>query len=87
MRTVGTTCPGGALTDSVDVYADAGSSNGNTNLFRWTSEGTWQGWIYNLDTRALGLMTNFCYRLDVYIGGTSAIRASHTTYAIFKPVK
>jgi len=69
--------------DPVEEYADAGSSNGNTNLFRWASD----GWIYNLETTALGLQVGKCYRLDVYIGGASAIRASSSTYALFKPVK
>ena len=45
------------------------------------------GLIYNLDTTALGLIVGQCYRLDVYIGGTSAIRASASIYALFKPVK
>ncbi|HUG65966.1 MAG TPA: hypothetical protein VMK83_12170 [Gaiellaceae bacterium] len=83
MRVVGANCAPSTATDPVDEYADAGNSNGNTNLFRWTSEGL----IYNLDTKALGLTVNKCYRLDVYIGGTGAIRASDSTYALFKPVK
>jgi hypothetical protein len=83
IRVIGASCSPSTASDPVEEYADAGNSNGNTNLFRWTSE----GWIYNLDTKALGLTVNKCYRLDVYIGGTSAIYASASTYALFKPVK
>ena len=86
MKVVGSNCEAGSGADPIDEYADAGASNGNTNLFRWTAP----HWTYNLDTRALGLATNACYRLDVYIGSTSgstAIKASAMRWAIFKPVK
>ncbi len=83
IRVVGAACSPSSATDPVEEYADAGTSNGNTNLFRWTSD----SWIYNLDTSGLGLTVNKCYRLDVYIGGVGAIRASSSTYALFKPVK
>jgi Divergent InlB B-repeat domain len=83
MRVVGASCSPSTATDPVEEYADAGNSNGGTNLFRWASDGL----IYNLDTKALGLITGKCYRLDVYIGGTGAIYASASTYALFKPVK
>jgi galactose oxidase-like protein len=86
MKVVGSNCEAGSGTDPIDEYADAGASNGNTNLFRWTAP----HWTYNLDTRALGLATNACYRLDVYIGsttGSTAIKASAMRWAIFKPVK
>jgi hypothetical protein len=75
-------CTGTATVDPVELYADAGSSNANTNLFRWDGSGFW---IYNLDTTGLGLNTNGCYRLDVYIG--TGIKASASTLALFKPTK
>jgi hypothetical protein len=37
--------------DDVELYADAGASNGNTNQFRASGD----GWIYNLDTKGLNL--------------------------------
>ena len=83
IRVIGASCSPSTPTDDVEEYADAGNSNGGTNLFRWTSDAL----IYNLDTKALGLIVAKCYRLDVYIGGTSAIYASASTYALFKPVK
>ena len=66
--------------DGVELYSDAGASNGNTNDFRPTGD----HWIYNLDTKALGLVTNQCYRLDVYLDG---VRISTQQFAIFKPTK
>jgi hypothetical protein len=72
--------------DPIEEYADAGASNGNTNLFRWSTP----QWIYNLDTRAVGLQNNNCYRFDVYLNalsGSTAIKASSATWAVFKPVK
>jgi hypothetical protein len=87
MKVVGAVCGTGAVgADLIEEYADAGASNGNTNLFRWSTP----QWIYNLDTKALGLQNNNCYRLDVYItatSGSTSIKASVDTYAIFKPVK
>ena len=73
-------CGSAAVVDGVEQYADAGASNANTNAFRPTSD----HWIYNLDTKALGLTTNQCYRLDVYLDG---VRISTQEFAIFKPVK
>ena len=86
MRVVGSNCSAGSGTDPIEEYADAGASSGGTNLFRWSAP----HWIYNLDTRAVGMATNSCYRLDVYIGsitGPTAIKASALRWAIFKPVK
>ncbi|MFB3915173.1 MAG: kelch repeat-containing protein [Terriglobales bacterium] len=77
---------GAYISDSVDLYADAGSSSAGTNLFR-LADGYW---IYNLDTKALGFTTNACYRLDVYYGayaGSAAVKLSSSTWAIFKPTK
>jgi hypothetical protein len=86
MKVGGSNCAAGAPTDLVTEYADAGNSNGNTNLFRWADGFL----IYNLDTGALKLATNSCYRLDVYLNATSgptAVLVSSTTWAIFKPIK
>ena len=80
------TCSGSLLTDDVELYADAGASNGNTNMFRANGD----GWIYNLDTTGLHLTTGQCYRLDVYLKANAsapAVRISTQQYAIFKPVK
>ena len=75
-----TNCSTAAVVDGVELYSDAGASNGNTNDFRPTGD----HWIYNLDTKALGLVTNQCYRLDVYLDG---VRISTQQFAIFKPTK
>lgn len=79
-------CTAGAATDLVTEYADAGNSNGGSNLFRWSSD----FWIYNLDTRALGLATGACYRLDVFMNqtnGPTGVLISNATWAVFRPVK
>ncbi|HLB19622.1 MAG TPA: hypothetical protein VK613_10880 [Gaiellaceae bacterium] len=78
---------GNVTTDVVETYADAGSSNGNTNLFRWSSP----QWIYNLDTGnapSVVMLTNSCYRLDAYVSdGSTKVLVSSIPYAIFKPTK
>jgi hypothetical protein len=86
MKVVGAACTGGTGADPIEEYADAGASNGNTNLFRWSTP----QWIYNLDTKAVGLQNNNCYRFDVYLNaltGSTSIKASAATWAVFKPVK
>jgi hypothetical protein len=80
IKVSGVTCGSQAALDPVETYADAGASNGNTDWFR--ANGT--GWIYNLDTTSLKLVTGKCYRLDVYLDG---VRISTQQYAIFQPVK
>lgn len=85
----GATCLTGSTTDDLEAYADAGSSNMGTNLFRWdTAAGQW---IYNLDTKAAPGMTmtvGQCYRLDVYVSdGTNKVKISNSPYALFKPTK
>jgi hypothetical protein len=75
------------------MYADAGASNANTNLFRWTDGQL----MYNLDTKAppgMTMVINNCYRLDVYLDldgnlTTTGDRAklSYSTYAVFQPTK
>ena len=86
MRIAGSNCAAGSGDAPVEEYADAGNSNNGTNLFRLTSD----SWIYNLDTKALGLVNNNCYRLDVYFGtitGPTAVKLSSSVWAIFKPVR
>ena len=55
--------------DPVEEYADAGESSGGTDAFRWSDDGFW---IYNLDSKALGLVVNNLYRVDIYVGGIQA---------------
>ena len=71
----------GTAVDGVEAYADAGQSSAGTNLFRWSSDGFW---IYNLDSKNLGLVTNDVYRVDAYVAG---VQATKTTWALLKPVK
>jgi hypothetical protein len=73
-------CNSNVVVDGIETYADAGQSSGNTQVFRASGD----SWIYNLDTKALGLTTNKCYRLDVYLDG---VKISTQQFAIFKPVK
>jgi hypothetical protein len=73
--------------DAVENYADAGASSANTNLFRWTSDSTVAGggfWIYNLDSKALNMITNSYYRIDITVDGNQATK---TDWAILQPVK
>ncbi len=80
------TCGSSVVVDDVELYADAGQSNGNTSMFRANGD----SWIYNLDTKALGLTTNQCYRLDVYLKSSpsaTAVRISTQQFAVFKPIK
>jgi PKD repeat protein len=82
-NTSGTT----SASDPVEEYADAGQSSSGTNLFRWTTDVSAPGggfWIYNLDSKALGLIVNNYYRVDVYVG---ANKASTTNWAVLQPVK
>lgn len=81
----------GSSSDAVEVYADAGASNGNTLYFRWTSDSSAPGngfWIYNLDSRTAlngsALVINTTYRIDVYV---DTVKATTTKYALLKPVK
>ena len=87
MRVMAVQCsPSAGVSDLIEDYADAGFSSGNTDLFRWSPP----NWIYNLDTKAIRLANNNCYRLDVYLNalsGSTAIKASAATYDLFKPVK
>lgn len=81
----------GSSNDTVEVYADAGASNGNTLYFRWTSDSAAPGggfWIYNFDSRTAlngsALVVNTTYRIDVFVG---SVKATATTWALLKPVK
>lgn len=76
------TCAASA-SDAVEAYADAGSSSAGTNAFRWSADAP-GFWIYNLDTKALGMVNNTCYRLDVYLNGN---KISESQFGVFKPTK
>jgi hypothetical protein len=74
-------CSSIAGTDPVESYADAGQSSAGTNQFHFDT--TSQAWIYRLDTKALGLITGNCYRIDVSVNGTQITNA----FAVFQPTK
>jgi len=78
---------GSGNSDPVEEYADAGQSSAGTNRFRWTTDSSVPGggfWIYNLDSKALGLVVNNLYRVDIYVGPNLATR---DTWAVLQPVK
>jgi hypothetical protein len=75
------TSGGGGASDPVEEYADAGQSSAGTNMFRWSTDGFW---IYNLDSKALGLVVDNAYRIDVYVG---AVKATTASWAVLQPVK
>jgi hypothetical protein len=73
--------------DPVEVFADAGASSGNTSSFRWSADATMASggfWIYNLDSKALGLIVNNFYRIDIRVGTNLA---TGSTWGILQPVK
>ena len=80
IKIVGYACESSAAIDPLEEYADAGSSNAGTNMFRPSGS----SWIYNLDTKAVGMTNNHCYRLDVYLDG---VKISTEQFAVFKAVK
>ncbi|MGH3371345.1 MAG: PxKF domain-containing protein [Nocardioidaceae bacterium] len=51
----GLACGTSAGSDPVSSYADAGQSSAGTNQFRYDALA--QAWVYNLDTKALGIVT------------------------------
>jgi hypothetical protein len=67
--------------DAIETYADAGQSASSTNLFRWSTDGFW---IYNLDSKALGMVVGGNYRIDIYVG---AVKATVDDWAVLQPVK
>jgi PKD repeat protein len=78
---------GSGNSDPVEEYADAGQSSAGTNRFRWTTDSSVPGggfWIYNLDSKALGLVVGTRYRVDIYVGPNQATR---DTWAVLQPVK
>jgi len=78
---------GNGNSDPVEEYADAGQSSAGTNRFRWTTDSSVPGggfWIYNLDSKALGLVVGTRYRVDIYVGPNQATR---DTWAVLQPVK
>jgi hypothetical protein len=81
---------GSGNSDPVEEYADAGQSSAGTNRFRWTTDSSVPGggfWIYNLDSKALGLVVNNLYRVDIYVGPNQATLATRDTWAVLQPVK
>jgi len=77
-----TATSGGIGTDAIETFADAGQSSGNTDVMRWSATDGF--WIYNLDSKALGLTTGQAYRLDIYIG---SIKATTTKWVVLAPTK
>ena len=65
----------------VGTYADAGQSNAGSNQYRF--DPTSQTWIYNLDTRALGLSIGMCYRIGTAVNGASISNA----FVVIRPTK
>ncbi len=74
-------CSTTAGSDPVESYADAGQSSAGTNQFTYAA--TIPAWVYDLDTKALGLVTGNCYRIDVSVNGTQITNA----FAVFEPTK
>jgi hypothetical protein len=74
-------CSTTAGTDPITSYADAGQSSAGTNRFQYDAVA--QAWVYNLDTKALGLITGNCYRIDVSVNGTPITNP----FAVYKPTK
>lgn len=75
------TCSTIAGSDPIESYADIGQSSAGTNQFRFDPGS--QSWTYGLDTKALGLITGNCYRIDVYVDGSKVSNA----FAVFQPNK
>ena len=81
----------GGSNDAVEIYADAGASNGNTLYFRWTSDTSAPGggfWIYNLDSKTAlngsAFVVGTTYRVDVFVGG---VKATTSKWALLKANK
>lgn len=72
---------GATGTDAVEEFSDAGQSSGNTASMRWSDDGFW---IYNLDSKALGMKTGESYRLNIFIGTTQVTTAQ---WVILSPTK
>ncbi len=71
--------------DAVESYTDSGSATTGTDQFRWSDDAPGL-WIYNLDTRAFGMATGSCYRLDVYLGNT-LVTSDATEWAVLEMTK
>jgi hypothetical protein len=69
-----TALTGGAGTDALEEYGDAGQSSGNTNLMRWSEADGF--WIYNLDSKALGLKTGSGYALKIVVDNVAATQSA-----------
>jgi hypothetical protein len=76
------------LADTIESYADAGASSGNTLLFRWTSDSSNPPgfWIYNLDSKNVNgtaLAIGRTYKAQVKVDGIVA----SLTYGLLQPIK
>jgi hypothetical protein len=65
--------------DGVEIYADAGQSNGGTNQYRFDASSG--ACVYNLDTKVLGLVSGNCYRIDTAVNGVGI----NNTFAVIRP--
>jgi hypothetical protein len=74
-------CGTNAGTDPVETYADVGQSSAGTNRLRY--DGATTTWMYGLDTKALGLVTGSCYRIDLAVNGAPIRNA----FVAFKPTR
>jgi hypothetical protein len=72
-------CEADVASDPVEVYA-AGSTNSGS-AFRYDLAS--QAWVYNLDTKAMGLTSGDCYRIAAVVDGVEASNA----WAIVSPVR
>lgn len=76
------------LADTIESYADAGFSNGNTLLFRWTDDASNPPgfWIYNLDSKNVNgtaLAIGRTYKVQVKVDGIVAA----PTHSLLQPIK
>jgi hypothetical protein len=76
----GIACDGAGVDTPDSTYADAGQSSAGTDRFRW--DGDAEQWVYNLDTKGLGLTVGHCYKLEASVDGTLA-----SGFAVIRPVK
>jgi hypothetical protein len=81
----------GSSYDSLETYADAGSSSAGTNLFRWSADPSVAGggfWIYNLDSRnainGSPMVVGQVYRINIYVG---TVLATGSDWALLMAVK
>jgi hypothetical protein len=68
--------------DAVTEYTDAAGNSNVGNQFRWSATDGF--WIYNLDTKASGLVQSKCYRVNAVLGSTVI---STSTFAVLQMTK